>query len=235
MQNSFNDERLTPIIGRDRDIACPIELAAEVFEPGLVKRNTDRDHTRFVLGELDGKITPRVQEVAEILSAVGKASVSTNIMGVKWTKLVLNSMNMSTDTISGIRQWEVIHNPKYWDFLIKLGKETVSVATALGYKPEPFPGVTKADFLSSPEESLKELLFNLMSDVGPEAYSCVQQDAMKGRLMETRHLNGLVVKKGREAGVPTPANEAVVAMIEQIEQGKLKPGIENLDKLASSL
>ena len=53
VQNSFNDEWLVPIIGYERDIACSLELAAEVFEPGLVKRNTDRDHTRFVLGELD--------------------------------------------------------------------------------------------------------------------------------------------------------------------------------------
>lgn len=92
VQNSLNDEWISPIIGRERDIGCAFELSADMFEPGRVKRNTDRVTTKFVLGELDGRTTPRLQEVAQILSAVGRTQVSTNIWGAKWTKLVFNSM-----------------------------------------------------------------------------------------------------------------------------------------------
>jgi ketopantoate reductase len=49
-------------------------------------------------------------------------------------------------------------------------------------------------------------------------------------------LNGLVVRKGREAGVPTPLNEAVTEMTKKIHQGVLKPDRSNLsllDKLIS--
>jgi ketopantoate reductase len=44
-------------------------------------------------------------------------------------------------------------------------------------------------------------------------------------------LNGLVVKKGREANVPTPLNEAVTQLTRQIQTGDLKPDRSNLPLL----
>ena len=56
----------------------------------------------------------------------------------------------------------------------------------------------------------------------------VLQDYLKGRYTETDYLSGLVVSKGKEAGVPTPANEAVTEMNRQIRRGALKPDRSNL-------
>ncbi|MDP7240101.1 MAG: 2-dehydropantoate 2-reductase N-terminal domain-containing protein [Dehalococcoidia bacterium] len=111
-QNSLNDEWVAPIIGLDRDIGCALELSAEVFDPGIIKRNTDPAHTRFVLGELDGTITARVQEVAQILGAAGKVDVTANIWGAKWTKLAVNNMSMGVASIGGIGSWELAHNTR---------------------------------------------------------------------------------------------------------------------------
>jgi 2-dehydropantoate 2-reductase len=52
LQNSFNDEWVAPMIGYERDIGAVIELSAEIFEPGLVKRNSDHNHSWFAVGEL---------------------------------------------------------------------------------------------------------------------------------------------------------------------------------------
>ena len=83
IQNSLNDEWITPIIGKERDVACVVELSAEVFEPGRIKRNTGRERTWFALGELDGQMTPRLEETATILGAAGKIELSSNIWGAK--------------------------------------------------------------------------------------------------------------------------------------------------------
>jgi ketopantoate reductase len=45
------------------------------------------------------------------------------------------------------------------------------------------------------------------------------------------YLNGLVVEKGKLAGVPTPWNEAITSLTRQIEQGRLKPDFSNLATL----
>jgi ketopantoate reductase len=54
---------------------------------------------------------------------------------------------------------------------------------------------------------------------------------LKGRYSEVDQLNGLVVKKGRAAGVATPLNKAVVEVTRQIQKGDLKPDRSNLEIL----
>ena len=231
-QNSLNDEWVAPIIGPERDIGCALELSAELFDPGIVKRNTDPAHTRFVVGELDGTITARVQEVAQILGVAGKTEVTANIWGAKWTKLTVNTMVMGVDSIGGIGPWELVQNTKYVDFCVKLGRETVEVGAALGHTLEPLFGLTAEDFLGSTDEKLKTLVLKLAGDVGKEARSCVLQDLLKGRLSEIGgYLNGLVARKGRDVNVQTPLNEVVASLVGQIEDGKLQMNRSNLEML----
>ena len=57
VQNGMNDDSLASIVGRERTVGCVVELSAEIFTPGLVKRNTTRKTTWFAVGELDGSYT----------------------------------------------------------------------------------------------------------------------------------------------------------------------------------
>ena len=134
-----------------------------------------------------------------------------------------------------MRTWEVIQNPKYMDFAVRLGRETAQVAKALGCKLEPVFGLTAEDFLNPEDEELKKLLLSVMSDVGKEMRTCVLQDLLKDRITEISYLNGLVVGKGREVDVPTPVNEAVTSVIAQIERGQLRMGLANLDALDNTI
>lgn len=232
LQNSLNDEWIAPIIGYERDIGAVVELSAEVFEPAEVKRNTDRSHTWFAVGELHGRVTPRVQEIAQILGAVGVAEVTTNIWGAKWSKLVVNTMLMAVDGILGVRPSDLIDHPGLFRLCIKLGRETMQVGSALGYRMEPLFGVTAEDLLGSSDEVLEKNLRAIITTVGRQARSTVLQDHLKGRRSEVvDYLNGLVAKKGREAGVPTPVNEAIADLTRQIEEGVLKPDRSNIELL----
>jgi len=46
---------------------------------------------------------------------------------------------------------------------------------------------------------------------------------IKGRRTEIDFMNGLVVDKGREVGVPTPVSQAVVGIVRDIDAGSRKP------------
>ena len=230
-QNSLNDEWIAPMIGYHRDIACAFELSSEVLEPGVVKRNNDRTTTRFLVGELHGRITPRVREIARILSAAGIAEGSTNIWGAKWTKLVINTMTQPLSTIAGIREWDVTQNPKYLGFAIRLARETIEVSKAWGVVLEPLLGLTAEEINSPTDEDIKRLYLNLAHDIGKEIRNALQQDITIGRPTEVDYLSGLVVKKGREVNVPAPLNEAVVSLVKQIVAGKLKPSVSTLEML----
>ncbi len=243
-QNGMCDEWIIPIIGAERDIGTVVELSSQLFEPGLVRRNTDQATAQFVVGELDGRITPRVQEVAQLLSAVGQTRVSTNIWGAKLAKLIHSTASLCLTPIIGVTANELLENPKYFTLSIKLGCETVRVGEALGYVLEPAFGLTADDFNCSTEERVKKVVQKINTDLGREGQdevvdrqskksdstpgkkgtekwvSSTLQDLLKGRISETRYINGYVSRKGREVGVPTPINDTVTSMMMEIEQGK---------------
>lgn len=227
IQNSLNNEWITPIVGQERNIACVVTLSAELLEPGWVKRVTDQTRTAFVLGELHGSITPRLRNVEQVLSAAGKTEISANILGAKWSKLVFNSMT-PFDAITLVPMPELIKTTDVLALSVKLGRESMQVATALGHNLEPIHGFTAAEFLDLTEELLENMLRKFFSITGGKERSHALQDILRGRRTELEYLNGLVAKKGREVNVRTPMNEAVTSMIKQIEQGILKPDRSNL-------
>jgi 2-dehydropantoate 2-reductase len=235
LQNSLNDEWIAPMIGYERDIATAFELSGEIFEPGRVKRNNNRDHTWLAVGELHGRVTPRLEEVAQLLSAVGITEITTNIWGTKWSKLIVNSMSQGLCGILGIYNWEILKTPELLKICINIGRESMQVGTTLGYKLEPLFGITAEDFLASTDELLEKNLKTLFSTIGKESRCAVFQDHMKRRRSEVDYLNGIVAKKGKAANVPTPYNDAITSLTRQIERGELKPDLENLDKIKQTV
>lgn len=231
LQNSLNDEWIAPIIGYTRDVGCVVELSAEIFEPAIVKRNTTHKGTWFGLGELHGRVTPRVEELAKILSSVGKVDITTNIWGAKWTKLIANSMLQAPIGILGLREMEATDIPQVFDFCIQLGREATQVGSTLGFTIEAIYGLSADEFMGSTDEVLKKNLITLVTHIGKEARNSVLQDHLKGRYSEVDFLNGLIVEKGKEAGVPTPLNEAVTELTKEIRKGTLKPDRANLPLL----
>ena len=231
LQNGMNDEAIASIVGIGRTLGCVVELSAEVFTPGLVQRNTTRATTWFGFGELDGSITPRLREIESMMRSTAKISVTTNITGAKWTKLVNSSMILSVFGMLGMQSWQATDIPEVFKLCIRVGRETVAVGAALGHQLEPIFGFTAEQLLGSTDETVEKLLRAVLGHLGPNARKArgvVLQDYLKGRRTEVECLTGVVVEKGRLAGVPTPANAAVAHVNQQIRAGVLKPDPSNI-------
>jgi 2-dehydropantoate 2-reductase len=230
LQNSLNDEWIAPIIGYQRDVPSVVELAAQILGPGNVKRRTGPTKAWFALGEMHGRVTPRVQELAKILGAAGKTEVTSNIWGAKWSKLIVNTMSHAIAAILRGTDSDVVENPKLFPLGIALGRECLDVGLALGYRIEPVFGLSAEDMMGAPDEVLKQILVTLCKHIGKHTNSFLQ-DMMKGRPSEVHYMNGLVAAKGREAGIPTPFNDEITRIVEQIERGELTFGPEHLEQL----
>jgi ketopantoate reductase len=74
-----------------------------------------------------------------------------------------------------------------------------------------------------------------ISRLGVPGRPSLLQDVIKGRRTEVEELNGHVVRKGKEVGVPTPINGAIVDTMNRIEAGSLRPDPSNVDLLRSYL
>jgi len=229
-QNGMNDDSIAEIIGRERTLGCVVELQAELFTPGLIKRNTTRQGSWFSVGELDGAYTPRVREIETIMRNVGKVEVSNNIYGAKWTKLIANTMTMGPFGLLGLRNFEAAALPGMLDISLRLGKESLAVGAALGYRMEPLFGLRADEFAGSSDENLVTTMETLMSHVGGGRTAPIH-DHIKGRASEIEFISGVVSRKGRELGIATPLNDAVVEIDRQINRGEIKMERANFELL----
>ncbi|HEV7801993.1 MAG TPA: 2-dehydropantoate 2-reductase N-terminal domain-containing protein [Burkholderiales bacterium] len=232
-QNGMNDDSIASIIGRDRTVGCAMELSAEIFTPGLVKRNTTRKTTWFALGELDGFYTPRVKELAAILGKAGRVDVTNNIYGAKWTKLIANTMTMGPFGLLGLGNREAGAIPGMFEISVSLGRESLAVGTALGYRIEPIFGLRADEFGGSNEENLVTAMKTLLQHVSNGRTAPIH-DHIKGRTSEMEFIPGLVARKGREHGIPTPFNDAVVEIDRQINKGLLPMDRSNFERLVAT-
>jgi 2-dehydropantoate 2-reductase len=229
-QNGMSDDSIAAIVGRGRTLGCVVELQAELFTPGRVQRNTTRQGTWFSVGELDGAYTARVREIAALIGKVGRCDVTNNIYGAKWTKLIANTMTMGPFSLLGLRNFEAAALPGMLDLSVKLGRESLAVGAALGYRIEPLFGLRADEFAGSSDENLMLTMKTLMDHVGKGRTAPIH-DHIKGRRSEIELINGLVARKGRDLGIPTPCNDAVTEIDRRINSGALKMDPSNLERL----
>jgi 2-dehydropantoate 2-reductase len=233
-QNGMNDDSIASIIGRERTVGCVVELQAELFTPGLIQRNTTRQGTWFAVGELDGAATPRIREIETMMRNVGKCEATGNIYGAKWTKLIANTMTMGPFGLLGLRNFEAVALPGMFDISVKLGKESLAVGAALGYRMEPLFGLRADEFAGSSDENLVTTMKTLMSHVGGGRTAPIH-DHLKGRISEMEYIPGVVARKGRELGIATPCNDAVVEIDRMINSGQLKMDPSNFELLKQKI
>ena len=87
------------------------------------------------------------------------------------------------------------------DTMAEAVKECVAVARALG--------------VNLPEPDMSDVY--ALSRSMPDQFSSTAQDLARNRPTEIDHLNGYIVRKGRDLGISTPANQALYAMVKLIE------------------
>jgi len=237
-QNSINEDWVAPVIGFTRTIGCVVTLGAGLYEPGHVTRTSSPSRPSFALGELNGMITPRIQELAKVLAPVGPAHATANLWGDRWAKLTVNCMANALAGITGMNGEEMRASPEVFSIAVKVAGEALTVAQTLGVQVEPLGGIPAQAYLDSARgvglEELRRKRVEAGRSVGAGRPSLLQ-DVMKGRHTEVDYLNGYVVRKGREVDVPTPMNEAIVQVTKRLEAGELKPNAGNLMLLTKYL
>ena len=247
-QNALNDELVAQIVGYSRTVGCVPTISSGIYEPGRLVRTSPTSGKSFTVGELNGKATPRAKEVVEMLQAVGPSSLTTNIWGARWTKLQVNCMGNSVAGLIGPDLQFLDEPQRDLAMLIRvsIAAEVVQIGQALGIafeplsedlKPEQFAAATTRRAV----ESLKEIMMSTdeargmskseIERLGAPPRPSLLQDVIKGRRTEVDQLNGFIAAQGKELGIPTPMNDAVVGIFERRGAGALKPSPSNLEIL----
>jgi 2-dehydropantoate 2-reductase len=195
MQNGVdNAARLAAVSGRTA-IPAVVYVACEMVGPAHV-----RHHGR---GDLAIGPAPSSAAIAALMSAAGMPSeVSDHVADALWCKLIINCAYNALSAISQLAYGELMRQPHVLDTMRSVFDECVGVAAE--------DGIT-----------LPDTLWQSLLDIGTSMAgqrSSTAQDLARGRKSEIDHLNGYVVRRGRQLGRATPVNRTLLCVVQLLER-----------------
>lgn len=231
LQNGMTHEDIASILGRERTIGAVIEIASNMWVPGITNRQNDHEESWFALGALDPKTQPRVESVAKLLRNSGRVEVMDDIRSAKWMKLVVNAAELIPSAIVNLPLNDAARYPGMLEVMRLAGYEAMQAALEDGAKIIPIIGMP-AVTTNHPERYVDQIFDEVLKTFSrPDTLVTSLQDWRKGRRAEVQEVNGWVVDMLRAHGRPSPMNQLVVEMGFEIESGKRQPEIDNAQEL----
>jgi 2-dehydropantoate 2-reductase len=228
--NGLVQERVAGIVGGEHLIWGTVEWGATNLGPGRLARTT---RGPFIIGEPDGSVRDRTRLLAGALDTVDEASVTQNIRGQVWSKLLVNSAFSGLGAISGLLYREVVEDPDGREAALAVWREGYDIGIAQNLELEDVLGVPAGSLVvRGPEDRQRadEALEVAMQQAGATKASMLQ-DLERGIKTEVDVINGAVVDKGREYGVDAHLNARVVEMMHAMERDERRPGRDALEEL----
>lgn len=193
MQNGVDNVSRIRAASGIQAIPVVVYVAASMAGPGHVKHSGRGD---LVLPE-SARALAATFEAAEIPCRLSPA-----IENELWQKMVMNCGYNAISALGRAQYGRMAKDPRIRALIRRTIAETVAVA--------------RADGVELSEEAMVEAARRL-GEAMSGATSSTAQDIARGKTTEIESLNGYVARRGAEAGIPTPVNETLCALVHLLE------------------
>ncbi len=236
VQNGLNERIIAGIVGPERTIGCFVNFGADYEQPGVIMYG---GRGAVVVGELDGRRTPRIERVHALFRLFEPEAVLTdNIWGYLWSKMIYGALLFAT-ALTDAPIADVLEAARYRPVLAALGREVAAVAAAERVRLEAFDGFDPEAFTAAGappalERSFAEMVaFNRRS---AKSHSGIWRDlAVRKRQTEVDGLIAPIVEIAGRHRIEVPLTARLIELIHGLEQGRLRQDWPTLDLLASAL
>ena len=191
-----NAARLAGVLGRPV-VPVAVYVATDMAGSGHVRHHGRGD---LVLGP-----SPRSAEILALFATAGiSARVSEDAIGALWGKLVVNCAYNALSALTRMPYGRMIRQDGVEAVMRDVVAEcrAVAAASAIALSPDIVDAVLG------------------LAAMMPDQFSSTAQDLRRGKPTEIDHLNGFVVRKGAELGVPTPANRVLLTLVKAAEKAE---------------
>ncbi|MEI7613191.1 MAG: 2-dehydropantoate 2-reductase [Betaproteobacteria bacterium] len=194
LQNGVdNAQRLGKQINREV-IPAVVYVATEMAGPGHLKH-----HGRGELVIGPSKVSGKLQH---LFSAAGvPIEISDNVVGALWAKLILNCAYNALSAITQLPYGKLVKGQGVEAVMRDVVRECLAVAQADGIT---VPG--------EPWEAVEHIARSM-----PKQCSSTAQDLARGKRSEIDYINGHVLQRGDELGIPTPVNRTLHTLVKLLE------------------
>lgn len=237
LQNGVPEEEIASIVGRNRVVAGSVEFGATYIKPGVSELTSDMTEVKkfaFMIGEINGKDTKRLHTIKAVLDAVGNTVITDNLIGTKWSKLVINASMSGLSAALNCTYGKIAEDSKLLEFAIRLIDETVKVGHEAGITFTPVFGLDFNDFIIN-HGNLHDLMESFKQIVLPHSRlkASMLQDLEKGQQTEIKSINGVI---SEAETIRTPYNDLIVDLVTEAERAGTTPDFEkNVSKVVSLL
>jgi 2-dehydropantoate 2-reductase len=204
LQNGVDNAERIDFAAGIRVIPAVVYIAAAMIGPGRVKHTGRGD---LIVGDAFSNhdlSRSHLEEVATTFTQAGvSCRISENITVELWEKLIMNCAYNGISALSRMKYGRIAQDPGTIEVMKSVVIEAVAVAGASGV-PLSLSGMTEA--------ALK------LGKAMPEALSSTAQDIARGKPTEIDSLNGFLVRKGADLGVPTQVNQILFSLVKLLEK-----------------
>lgn len=155
------------------------------------------------VGELDGMVTDRVNQVAQMFRKAGiETDISSRIHDLVWEKLFVNTGINALAAMTGLKNGQILDYPETLRMMEALVNEAIDVARKKGIRIE-----------GNPIDKVKAVI-----EATRENRCSMGQDLDRKRRTEIDAINGAVVREANRLGISVPYNRMITDLIKVIEK-----------------
>ena len=231
-QNGIPEPGIAEIVGKDHTMGCVVEWGATLSEPGVCILTSEPDSLSFHMGKMDGISDEQVNAVKELLEKMCPVYMEDNLLGARWSKLLINATFSGLGTVMGGTFGDVFNSPDGRKIAIRCMKECIDVGHAAGETFAPVQGkdITKLFYYKN---GLKRAIAMMIMPIAMKKHAAIEpsmlQDLRHHKPCEIDAINGVVCEWGRKCKVPTPVNDRIVEVVKKEQSGQLKLEKANLE------
>ena len=231
LQNGLPEPGIAEIVGTNRTVGCVVEWGATLSAPGECTLTSDPASLSFHMGRMDGITDEKFNEVKALLELMCPVHEEENLIGARWSKLLINATFSGLGTVVGGVFGDVSENKEAAKVAVRCMKECIDVGHAAGAEFAPVQG-KNITALFYYKNAIKRAFATFLIPIAMKKHRAIEpsmlQDLKKGKACEIDAINGIVCEWGRKCGVPTPINDKIVEIIKKCEKGELKPEASNI-------
>ena len=225
MQNGIPEPGIAEIVGKNHVIGCVVEWGATLTGPGTVSLTSSPDSLSFHMGRMEGIADRQFALVKGLLENMCPVQEEDNLLGARWSKLLINAAFSGLGTAIGGVFGDVSEGRETRPLAVRCMKECIDAGHAAGAVFAPVQGkdITKLFYYRT---GLKRAFAELILPAAMKKHRNIEpsmlQDLKKGKPCEIGAINGVVCETGRKHGVPTPVNDRIVEVVLKIQNRELK-------------
>ena len=231
LQNGLPEPDIAEIVGSQRTMGCVVEWGAALTAPGVCHLTSEVDSLSFHMGKMEGITDEKFNEVKALLELMCPVYEEENLLGARWSKLLINATFSGLGTVVGGVFGDVSENKAARKVAIRCMKECIDVGHAAGITFAPVQGknITALFYYKG---AIKRAIATRLIPIAMKKHRNIEpsmlQDLKKNKPCEVDAINGVVSAWGRKCSVQTPINDRIVDIIKQCESGAMIPKAENI-------